>query len=153
MKKYKPYIISFIVTFAAAGIGAIATYLGMDTFDRLIKPPFTPPSFLFPIVWTILYAVMAIGAARVYLRGRKGFTLQLKFYGIHLLLNMLWSIIFFSLGAYLFAFIWLFALWLTVLLMIITFYPVDKVSSLIQIPYLIWLSFAAYLNFGIYFLN
>lgn len=153
MKKYKPYLISLVITFIAAGIGAAATYAGMDGFMKLSQPLFSPPSFLFPVVWTILYILMSLAAARVYVLEGKRFTTPVKLYAVQLFFNMVWSILFFGFGAYLAAFIWLVILWVLVLLMIMTFYPVCKGCAFSQIPYLMWLSFAAYLNFGIYYLN
>ena len=153
MKKFKPYIISFIISFAVAGLGGLVTYLNLDRYDSLIKPPFSPPAFLFPVVWTVLFAAMAFSAARVYLASGAVKTPALYIYAVQLILNLGWSVIYFGLGFYLFAFIWLLILWGSVLAMIILFYDKDKLSSVIQIHYLLWLSFAAYLNLAIYLIN
>ena len=153
MSKYKPYIISFAITFATALLGGIVTYLGMDSFEKVVQPPLAPPSFLFPIVWTILYSLMAFGAARIYIKSGSQLSGALLLYVVQLFFNFWWSVIFFGFGAYLTAFIWLVILWILVLAMIIAFYKIDKLSALIQIPYLLWLTFAAYLNLGIYLLN
>ncbi len=153
MKKYRPYIISFIITFAAAGLGGLVTYLNLDRYDTLIKPPFSPPAFLFPVVWTILFAAMAFSAARIYTKTGTLKSPAMYIYAAQLFLNLGWSVIFFGLRAYLFAFIWLLILWGAVLAMIIIFYDKDRLSSVINIPYLIWLSFAAYLNLAIYLIN
>lgn len=142
----------------AEGVGALAGWLTRDGIahysQTVIQPPLSPPAFLFPIVWTILYALMGIGAARVYLtpasnarsRGLLLFLVQLAF-------NFLWSIVFFNLRAYGFAFFWLIALWLLILWMTASFYQVDKTAALLQIPYLLWVAFACYLNFGVWMLN
>lgn len=153
MRKYKSYIISFVITFAAAIIGGIVTYTGMDSFSRLIQPPLSPPAFLFPIVWTILYALMAFGAARVYNKTGTVNTPALYVFAIQLVFNVGWSLIFFGLELYLLAFVWLLVLWGLVLAMIILFYRIDKLSGVLQIPYLLWLTFAAYLNLAIYLIN
>ena len=153
MKNIKPYVISFAVTFAAAAAGAVVTYTGMDRFSQLVQPPLSPPAFLFPVVWTILYALMAYGAAKVYEQEGTLYNKALFSYAVQLILNLGWSVIFFGLGQYLAAFIWLLLLWAAVIVMILLFYKADKTAGLIQIPYLLWLTFAAYLNLGIYLLN
>jgi len=118
------------------------------------KPPLLPPAILFPIVWVILFALMGIGAARIYLappsearsRGLLIFLAQLA-------VNFFWSIIFFNLQAYGFALLWLLFLWLLILWMILTFRKVDRIAALLQVPYLLWVTFAAYLNLGVWLLN
>lgn len=153
MKKAKPYIISLAITFFIAILGGVVTYAGMPKFDSLNKPFLSPPSFLFPVVWTVLYLLMAVGAARIYLKNAPKSSSALLIYAAQLFFNFWWSAIFFGFGAYLFALIWLLILWLLVLLMILAFYKIDKISGLIQIPYLLWLTFAAYLNLGIILIN
>ena len=153
MKKYKPYLISLAITAVIAGIGAAVTYSGMESFRSLDKPPFSPPEILFPLVWTVLYILMSLAGAKVFLKSGAVFTLPVKLYAAQLIFNLGWSILFFGFGAYLLSFWWIVALWLLVLLMIVTFYPVDHTASVSQIPYLIWISFAAYLNLGIWYLN
>lgn len=114
----------------------------MDSFDALTKPPLTPPSFLFPIVWTVLFILMGVGAARIFMteptaaRNR-----DLIVYVVQLAVNFFWSIIFFNLQAYAFAFFWLILLWVLILTMIYLFCKVDKPAALIQIPYAIWVTF------------
>ena len=152
--KIKPYAVSILLTLAVGGVGGFLTSLGMDSFDALTKPPLTPPSFLFPIVWTVLFILMGVGAARIYLteptaaRNR-----ALIVYVVQLAVNFLWSVIFFNLQAYGFAFFWLILLWVLILTMIYLFCKVDKPAALIQIPYAIWVTFAGYLNLMIWLMN
>ena len=152
--KIKPYAVSILLTLAVGGLSGFLTSMGMDSFDALTKPPLTPPSFLFPIVWTVLFILMGVGAARVFLteptaaRNR-----ALIVYVVQLAVNFLWSIIFFNLQAYGFAFFWLILLWVLILTMIYLFCKVDKPASLIQIPYAIWVTFAGYLNLMIWLMN
>lgn len=142
----------------AEGTGILSGLLsaeGTALYGQMIqKPPLAPPAIVFPIVWTILYALMGIGAARISLalpsmqrsRGLNLFVLQL-------IVNFFWSLIFFNAQAYGFAFLWLVLLWVLVLWMILAFRKIDPVAAALQIPYLIWLTFAAYLNLGVWFLN
>ena len=120
----------------------------------IIKPPLSPPGIVFPIVWSILFALMGVGAARIYLspasnarsRALGIFLLQLAF-------NFFWSIIFFNLQNFGLALLWLVALWVLILWMIKIFHAIDPLSAWLQIPYLLWVTFAAYLNFGVWRLN
>ena len=121
-------------------------------YNTLVKPALAPPSILFPIVWTILYVLM--GVSYGILESKSLINSEIKFiYYFQLLVNALWSVIFFVFEWRLFAFIWILILLLLVTLMIIKFYNQDKVAGLLQIPYLLWLLFAAYLNLSIYILN
>ena len=152
--KIKPYAVSILLTLAVVGLSGFLTSMGMDSFDALTKPPLTPPSFLFPIVWTVLFILMGVGAARIFMteptaaRNR-----ALIVYVVQLAVNFFWSIIFFNLQAYAFAFFWLILLWVLILTMIYLFCKVDKTAALIQIPYAIWVTFAGYLNLMIWLIN
>jgi len=152
-KKYLPYLISILIVFAVSALGSLATSRGMPAYEELIKSPLTPPSFVFPIVWSILYVLMAIGAAMIWKSedDRRGAALTL--YAVQLLCNVLWSVLFFGFGAHLAAFVLLLLLWVLVFLMVVVFYRIDPRAGLLQIPYLLWLTFAAYLNLAIWLLN
>ncbi len=118
------------------------------------KPPLSPPAIVFPIVWTVLYALMGIGAAIVATSSnRKEGDNSLNLFIAQLIVNFFWSFFFFNAQAFGFAAIWLVLLWVLVLLMIISFSKVEMRAAWLQAPYLIWLTFAAYLNFGVYLLN
>jgi len=142
----------------AEGIGILSGLLsrgGMEQFQaNALQSPLSPPPILFPIVWTVLYALMGIGAARVALtpdspqrsRGLNLFVAQL-------IVNFFWSLIFFNANAFGFAFAWLLLLWVLVALMILAFRKADLIAAWLQIPYLIWLTFAAYLNYQVWMLN
>ncbi len=128
----------------------------MDIYSDINKPPLAPPSILFPIVWTILYALMGVGSVLVY--NTAGVSKLQKqnawyVYFAQLAVNFFWSIIFFNLQAFLFSFLVILVLWLLILLMIIKFTEINKLAGLLQIPYLIWVTFAGYLNLMIYLLN
>ena len=153
MKKYKPYIISFCIAFAVAIAGGRVTYLNMSSFEKLIQPLLSPPGFLFPIVWTILYVLMGIGSYLIYKENDYNSSCCLKIYVINLFVNFLWSPMFFGLGLKLFSFIWIIILDIVVLYMIVCYYKVNKKAAYLQIPYLIWSLFATYLNLAFYILN
>ena len=155
LKDWKIYAFWIGLSEVVGILAGVISRSGMQNYMSIVhKPPLTPPAILFPVVWTILYALMGIGAARIYLaaespernRGISVFIAQL-------IVNFFWPLFFFNLQAYGFAFFWLLLLWVLVLYMIFTFYKVDKTAAWLQIPYLIWLTFAAYLNIGVLILN
>ena len=153
--KWKQLIIAIIIPLAVGGISAFLTMKGMDNFDVINKPPLSPPKILFPVVWTILYIMMGLASYLVY--NSKSVSRQttsaLFFYGLQLIFNFFWSIIFFNLQMYLTAFIWLIIMIALIVITIVKFYNINKLSGLLMLPYLIWCIFAAYLNFGIYLLK
>lgn len=152
--KTKVYGISIAISLVIGGLSALFTMMGMEDYRLAEKPALTPPEIVFPIVWTILYTLMGISAARVWIASEdKGSNGGLMLYAIQLVVNFFWSIIFFTLQAYGFAFFWLLFLWLLVLLMIISFSKTDKLAAYLQVPYLLWLTFAGYLNFMVWMLN
>lgn len=154
--KIKPYIISVAAALAVGGLSALLTAGNMDLYSTVTPPPFAPPSILFPIVWTILYTLMGISAAVIYNEKEnmpKEVSSALFVYAFSLFLNFFWSIIFFNMQAFLFAFVWLLILWVTILITIIKYYRISPVAGLLQIPYLLWVTFAGYLNLAIYVLN
>ena len=139
-------------------MGALSGWLtreGTQLFSETVaKPPLTPPSLVFPIVWGILYALMGIGAARVSLtEPSEDRSRGLNLFVAQLIVNFFWSLFFFNAQAYGFAFFWLLLLWGLVLWMTLTFRKVDPIAAWLQVPYLLWLTFAAYLNFGVWRLN
>ncbi len=156
LKKYKSYIISVAIALGVGALSALVTRGSMDIYGTLNQPPLSPPSFLFPIVWSVLFVLMGIGSAGVWEKGNKNPDIvkrPLTIYAINLWVNFLWSIIFFNLRAFLFAFVWLIFLIAIIITMIIEFRKVCKWCSNLQIPYLLWCLFALYLNAGIYILN
>lgn len=140
------------ITFLVGNLFSFTIIKNMDIYESLVKP-FEIPMLIFPIVWTILYILMSISLYRVLKSGENGIEKSLIIYSLNLIFNSLWTLIYFGLCKYLFAFIWLLLLIVIVIIMIIDFYKKDKLAGLINIPYLIWLLFAAYLNYSIYILN
>ncbi|MBQ9719852.1 MAG: tryptophan-rich sensory protein [Oscillospiraceae bacterium] len=152
---WKVYAFWVVLTEAVGALAGLLTREGTKLYGAsLVKPPLSPPALVFPIVWAILYALMGIGAARVYLTPASGLRTQgLRLFLIQLAFNFFWSIIFFNFQAFGLAFIWLAILWALILMMTFTFRKTDRLSALLQIPYLIWVFFAGYLNFGVWLLN
>lgn len=157
MKKrsWKPYIFWILFTETIGFLSGWLTREGTKIYNTTIEqPPLSPPSIVFPIVWGILFALMGIGAARIYLAPASGDrSRSLLLFLVQLAVNFFWSIIFFNLQAFGFAFVWLILLWVLILLMILSFRKVDKLAAWLQIPYLLWVTFAAYLNLGVWLLN
>ena len=152
--KLKPYAVSLALALITGGISALLTNMGMDNYRAVQKPALTPPEIVFPIVWTILFILMGISAARIWLSpDSKNKGQGLRIYILQLTFNFIWSILFFNLQAYGFAFIWLIILWLLILLMIVSFSKSDKLAAYLQIPYLLWVTFASYLNLMVWLLN
>ena len=149
---WKRLIIITIITFVVGSLFSWFTMNNMDTFKELEKPV-NVPAMLFPIVWSILYLLMSISCYIITRSNNKGKGKALVWYGIQLVINSLWSLIFFGFGAYLFAFIWIILLLITVVIMTAKFYNIDKRAAYLNIPYILWILFACYLNFGIYLLN
>ncbi|MBR4111318.1 MAG: tryptophan-rich sensory protein [Clostridia bacterium] len=151
MSNLKIYVKSILIPLILGAIVSFITYQFID-YNSLEQPPLSPPSFLFPVVWTILYTLM--GVSYGILKSNGLVTLEIKLiYYLQLAVNLLWPIAFFVLEWRLFAFIWLLLLIILIVIMIIKFYNQNKLAGLLQIPYLVWCIFAAYLNFGVYYLN
>ncbi len=151
--KWKSLLINIAIPLAVGGIASLITMGGFADYKEVTRPPLSPPSWLFPVVWTLLYVLMGISSYLIYEKKDVERKKALTFYAIQLAINFMWPIFFFGFDAYLFSFILLIILWIFVLLTIISFYRINKTAGLIMIPYLLWLTFAAYLNLGVYLLN
>lgn len=156
LKKLKPYIVSVVIALGVGGLSAAVTSGSMEIYSKINQPPLSPPSVLFPIVWTILFTLMGISAAIIYGYNRTkhdGVRTALIVYAVNLAVNFIWSLIFFNMQAYLFAFIWILLLLAVIITMIVLFRRISPLAAYLQIPYLFWVAFAAYLNLAIYLLN
>ena len=157
MKKstWKTYAFWIVFTEAIGALAGLLTREGTKLYSSsILKPPLSPPALVFPIAWAILYALMGVGAARVYLTPASGVrTKGLRLYLIQLAFNFFWSIIFFNFQAFGIAFLWLAVLWALIWMMTLTFGKADRPAALLQIPYLAWVLFAGYLNLGVWLLN
>ena len=151
MNKFWIYIKSILIPVFIGGIVGFITSDFID-YDSLQKPPLAPPGNLFPIVWTILYILMGISYGILKVNKLTDKKIDIIYYS-QLFVNALWSIIFFIFKLRLFAFIWILLLLSLIIIMTIKFYKENKIAGLIQIPYIIWVIFATYLNLGYYILN
>lgn len=155
IRTWKTYACWIIFTEAVGALSGWLTREGAEIYNATIeKPALSPPAIVFPIVWGILFALMGIGAARIYTSpASDARSRSLLLFFTQLAFNFFWSIIFFNFQNFLFAFIWLIILWGLILSMLLSFRKVDKIAAWLQIPYLVWVTFAAYLNLGVWILN
>lgn len=140
------------------GVGVLAGWLtrgSMEEFEVMNQPPLSPPGWLFPVVWTLLYLLMGIASYLVLASAQpqKNIDRALWLYGIQLGVNFLWPILFFNLSWYLFSFLWLILLWFLILAATLQFCQLSRTAGYLMLPYLAWVTFAGYLNLGVYLLN
>lgn len=154
-QSWKPYVFWILLAEAVGALSGFLSRNGMELYTQTIaKPPLSPPSLVFPIVWAILYGLMGFGAARIRQTPPSAEQYRaINLFIAQLIINFFWSLIFFNAQAFGLAFFWLLLLWVLVLLMILAFRKVDPPAAWLQLPYLIWLTFAAYLNLGVWILN
>lgn len=145
-----------LIAIAPLVFGALSWLVVSDaftTYGELVTPALSPPAWVFPAVWTALYILMGISSLRIYKSGAPDRSNALYLFYIQLAVNVIWPFIFFGLCKYLVAFLWIILLWLLVLDTITTFGNIDKKAAYLLIPYILWISFAAYLNLSVFFLN
>ena len=154
-QKPRQLLLCIALPLAVGGISAWLTQGSMDTFEALNKPPLSPPGWLFPVVWTILFVLMGAASYLVLRSAQPQQTIHraLRLYGIQLGVNFFWSIFFFNLSLYLFSFVWLILLWFLIAATTVRFYRISQTAGYLMLPYLLWVTFAGYLNWGIYQLN
>lgn len=140
------------IPLAAGGLSALLTRGSMESFEALNKPTLSPPGWLFPVVWTVLFVLMGIASYLAAVSGGPNRT-ALAVYGVQLLFNFVWPLLFFRLAQYLPAFIWLVILWVLILVTAVLFYRISKPAGYLMLPYLAWVAFAGYLNLAIFLLN
>lgn len=153
--QWKKLIICLGIPLAVGGLSALLTMNAMQTFSSVNQPPLSPPAWLFPVVWTILYLLMGLASYLVAVSGarRAKIDAALTVYALQLAVNFLWSPIFFNRQAYLLAFVWLVLLWVLILITLRRFAAVSPTAGWLLVPYLAWVTFAGYLNLGVYILN
>ncbi|MCR5648320.1 MAG: tryptophan-rich sensory protein [Oscillospiraceae bacterium] len=151
-KKVLPFILFIAIALAVGGLSTLVSKEGMEASKVLLQPPWAPPDWLFSVVWPILYTLMGISAALVWRRTseRTGPTV---IWAVQLFFNAMWSVFYFALAMRGFAFFWLLALIVLVFITILRFRRVSLAAALLQIPYFIWICFAARLNLAVWMLN
>lgn len=152
--QWKKLIICLAIPLAVGGLATLFSG-GMSGSQIANQPPLSPPGWVFPVVWTVLYLLMGYASYRVLISGAEKTQIQksLRLYGAQLALNFLWPIIFFGFDAYLLAFAVLIGLWVLIFLTIRAFSKIDETAGNLLLPYLLWVTFAGYLNIGVYLLN
>lgn len=177
-KNWKTLVISILIPLAVGVVAGFLSRGGMESFATMNKPPLSPPAWVFPVAWTILYTLMGISSYLIYVsepqkqkirisdeksdnnriinkntKENNGKSQALSTYGYQLIVNFLWPVFFFNFQWYFFAFLWLVLLWVLAAKMILEFGMLSQIAAFLNIPYLLWLSFAGYLNLGIWLLN
>ena len=150
--QWRKLISCLAIPLAAGGLSALLTRGSMESFEALNKPPLSPPGWLFPVVWTVLFVLMGIASYLAAVSGGPNRT-ALAVYGVQLLFNFVWPLLFFRLAQYLPAFIWLVILWVLILVTAVLFYRISKPAGYLMLLYLAWVAFAGYLNLAIFLLN
>lgn len=153
--KWKQLIVCLLLPVAAGAVSSLVSADGMQAFSELNKPPLSPPGWLFPPVWTVLYLLM--GLASWFVLKSEASEGQVRSawtaYILQLAVNVLWAPIFFGAGLYLLSFIWLILLWGLIVAAMIRFYDIRQAAGELLLPYLLWVTFAGYLNLGVWLLN
>ncbi len=144
---------SILISLGVGVIAGLLTRSSVTDYAMLDKPAFSPPAWLFPLVWGILYVLMGISSYMIYESMCANRTNALKLYGIQLAVNFLWPLIFFNLRWYFFAFVWILLLWVLIIAMILSFYRCNKTAAYLQIPYLVWVTFATVLTYAVAMMN
>ncbi|MCQ2449144.1 MAG: tryptophan-rich sensory protein [Clostridia bacterium] len=153
--KWKSLLVCLALPLAVGGLSALITNEAMKKFGELNQPPLSPPAWLFPVVWTILYLLMGLASYIVWTspataEQKSG---ALTLYVVQLVFNFFWSLFFFNGKVYLFSFIWLLVMEALIVATAIRFKNIHSCAGRLMIPYILWVAFAAYLNFGIFLLN
>ena len=148
-------ILSLLVPLLVGGTSAALSATGMVMYGNMNKPPLSPPVWVFSVAWTILYFMMGLASYYIIVSEAETYSkaMALIVYAIQLVMNFMWSIMFFNWGSFLAAFIWLIIMWVIVILCAIRFYRISRKATYLLFPYIVWLGFAAYLNMGAYVLN
>lgn len=152
---YKKLIKNLAVPLLVGIISGFLTRGGVEEYSQTtVKPFFTPPDWLFPVAWTVLYILMGIASYLIDVADTPESKKRAQtFYYAQLFFNFCWSFIFFEKEAYLFAFVWIVIMWVLIIATTLEFYKIDKRAAYLMIPYIIWVTFAAVLNFSVYLLN
>lgn len=152
---WRKLLICLAIPLGVGGLSSLISGGGMDAYAVMNQPPLSPPGWVFPVVWSILYLLMGYASYRVYTSGAEQTLIRqtLVLYGAQLAINFLWPLVFFGLNWYLVAFILLILLWVLIFLTMRAFAKIDETASDLLLPYILWVTFAGYLNLGVFLLN
>lgn len=156
LKNLLKLIISIAICQSAGLLGTVFTVSSIEKWYNLLnQPSFRPPNYLFGPVWIVLYTLMGISLYWIWIKGtnKKGVRDALILFTVQLVLNASWSIVFFGLHNIFLSLVNIIILWILIVLVIVRFYKIDKKASLILLPYLVWVTFASFLNYNIWLLN
>ena len=153
MVRVKPLAASLLIALGGGGLSGLLIRGSVGRYQALRQPPLSPPGWVFPLVWTVLYLLMGVAAYLVWERGGPGRKPALLLYGLQLGMNFLWAPLFFRWGMRGLALVWLLALWALAIWTALRFYRASRPAGWLLAPYLLWLAFAAYLNAGVWLLN
>lgn len=153
MIKHKSLIYSLIISLGAGGLASLLTGNTMEQYGKLRLPPLSPPGWVFPVVWTILFIMMGVASWLVSESESPIRRQALFFYGAQLVANVVWTLIFFGAQNYLAAFVWLILLEVLIFVTMLMFFKIDRRAGLLMVPYFLWVLFAGYLNLGVWALN
>lgn len=153
MIKLKPLILSLLIALGVGGLAGLLISGSTGVYEAVQRPPLSPPAAVFPVVWTILYFLMGISAYLIWMTCGPERKRALTIYGVQLGVNFVWPLLFFCAQAFFPAFIWLLLLLVLLIAMLAAFSKLSRTAARLQIPYLVWTVFAAYLNLGVWLLN
>ncbi len=151
--KIKSLLLSLLMTWGTGIVSSIIVYANRDEARPLYQPALTPPDWVFPVVWTILFTLMGIGTYFIYISDSSQRMDALKINGLQLFTNFCWTVLFFGFHSYFIAFLCLIILWILVLGTLIRYYQINRTAGILYVPYLLWLTFAGYLNLAIAYYN
>lgn len=152
-RKIFPYVFSVLISVGTGGFSAFLTKDSMSIYSDINRPSLSPPGEIFPVIWSILFVLMGIAAAIVWCSNGRTLNSALLLYGVQLVFNFCWSIIFFNFREYFIAFIWLLILLVLIAITAVKFYKISRSAGMLMLPYFLWVCFAGYLNFMIWRLN
>ena len=152
--RWKALVIAVLIPLAGGALSGYLSRSGTELYAAMQQPPLSPPGWVFPVVWTVLYTLMGLASYFIWVRREDPrVPTALRLYAAQLGFNLLWPVFFFRFGLYPFAFFWLVSLWLLILVTLCLFARLSRPAGLLLLPYLLWVSFAAYLNLGVWLLN
>ena len=154
--KGRKLVLSLMIPLAVGGLSWALTRQGIEAFQtRTVHPPLTPPQWVFPVVWTVLFLMMGLASFLVWRSEEQGRRVggALELYGLQLGFSLIWTVLFFTGRRYALSFFWLIAYWLLILWTAAKFFRCRKAAGWLMVPYLAWVAFAGYLNFAMWQLN